>query len=389
MTINAMYEYGGFSGLRIPALVFLVFVVEEAVSITAVCPCGFSGADIGLLWPGVCAGGCWTSAVITHWKLDVLAILMLGPAQFPPTPVVGYEKTINCKSIVLNPKRRWPMMFVIITEAGGWRGASLMPHPAAPHTSQGPANMSDARRDINNTSRSRNHSGEHKGAREGRRGPQPALMQGDFPVASCFGWSGQACGFGHRKPCPTRLLTEESEASLADLLQGRAQDESQSSQRIGMLDARHEKPWELDAGRGAMMITQPQMIPGSTPGSGSLSASLKLRRCEGSSTQPEGPEPALCQCVVPLCSVLLRPDLQHAFAHRGTLLMGWAKSGPSSDFQQPMERPQKSGTRQDIGSWRIKTPPDPPPCPDSAFLSSPIPNCWATGSRTQAYGCSQ
>lgn len=60
-----MYEYGGFSGLRIPALVFLAFVVDEAVSITAVCPCGFSGPDIGLLWAGVCAGGCWTSAVIS------------------------------------------------------------------------------------------------------------------------------------------------------------------------------------------------------------------------------------------------------------------------------------------------------------------------------------
>lgn len=41
-----------------------------------------------------------------------------------------------------------------------------------------------------------------------------------------------------------------------------APDESKSSQRIGMLDARHEKPWEQGAGRGAMMITQPQMIPG-------------------------------------------------------------------------------------------------------------------------------
>ncbi len=41
-----------------------------------------------------------------------------------------------------------------------------------------------------------------------------------------------------------------------------APDESKSSQRIGMLDTRHEKPWEQGAGRGAMMITQPQMIPG-------------------------------------------------------------------------------------------------------------------------------
>lgn len=42
-----------------------------------------------------------------------------------------------------------------------------------------------------------------------------------------------------------------------------ATDVSKSSQRIGMLDTRHEKPWEQGAGRRAMMmITQPQMIPG-------------------------------------------------------------------------------------------------------------------------------
>lgn len=41
-----------------------------------------------------------------------------------------------------------------------------------------------------------------------------------------------------------------------------ASDDSKSSQRIGMLDTRHEKPWEQGAGRRAMMITQPQRIPG-------------------------------------------------------------------------------------------------------------------------------
>lgn len=37
---------------------------------------------------------------------------------------------------------------------------------------------------------------------------------------------------------------------------------------------------------------------------------------------PSSQRPALCQSVVPLCSMLLRPDLQYAFAHRGTLPMG-------------------------------------------------------------------
>lgn len=41
-----------------------------------------------------------------------------------------------------------------------------------------------------------------------------------------------------------------------------APHESKSSQRIGMLDTRHEKPWEQGAGRRAILITQPQMIPG-------------------------------------------------------------------------------------------------------------------------------
>lgn len=36
-----------------------------------------------------------------------------------------------------------------------------------------------------------------------------------------------------------------------------APDESRSSQRIGMLDARHEKPWEQGPGRRAMVIAQP------------------------------------------------------------------------------------------------------------------------------------
>lgn len=31
-----------------------------------------------------------------HWKLEVLAILMLGPAQFPPPPVVGCEHAHLC-----------------------------------------------------------------------------------------------------------------------------------------------------------------------------------------------------------------------------------------------------------------------------------------------------
>lgn len=31
-----------------------------------------------------------------HWKLDVLAILMPGPAQFPPTPVVGCKHAHLC-----------------------------------------------------------------------------------------------------------------------------------------------------------------------------------------------------------------------------------------------------------------------------------------------------
>lgn len=48
---------------------------------------------------------------------------------------------------------------------------------------------------------------------------------------------------------------------------------------------------------------------------------------------------------------------------------------------------RKSRTRQDIGSWWIKTPSDPPPCPDSASLQSPVPNCLVTGGHIQAYGC--
>lgn len=46
-----------------------------------------------------------------------------------------------------------------------------------------------------------------------------------------------------------------------------ASDDSESSQRIGMLDNRLKKkrkknPWEQGAGRRVMMITQPQKIPG-------------------------------------------------------------------------------------------------------------------------------
>lgn len=153
--------------------------------------------------------------------------------------------------------------------------------------------------------------------------------------------------------------------------------------------------------------------------------------------------------MIPLWSVLPRPDLQHAFVHRGTLSMGrvlacvgpWALvpvwSGCTSMcvvFPAPCSsvrglltacpvtiavyftsvctnwtliarflqlgqiRPQlhlsaahgealESGTRQDTGSWWIKTPSDPPPCPNSVFLLSPVRNCWLTGSHTQAYCC--
>lgn len=50
--------------------------------------------------------------------------------------------------------------------------------------------------------------------------------------------------------------------------------------------------------------------------------SLILRLSKDPSRHSEGPRPTLCQSVVPLCSVLHRPDLQHAFAHKGTLPMG-------------------------------------------------------------------
>ena len=129
--------------------------------------------------------------------------------------------------------------------------------------------------------------------------------------------------------------------------------------------------------------------------------------------------------VLPLCSVFLRPDLQHAFAHRGSLPMGrvlacigpWAPApvwsgctcmcvvfpAPCSSvrglltacpvttavyftsvctnwtlitrfLQLGQIRPQlrhsaahgeapEPGTREDIGSWWIKTPSDPAPIP--------------------------
>lgn len=50
--------------------------------------------------------------------------------------------------------------------------------------------------------------------------------------------------------------------------------------------------------------------------------SLILRLSKDPSRHSEGHRPTLCQSVVPLCSVLHRPDLQHAFAHKGTLPMG-------------------------------------------------------------------
>lgn len=51
--------------------------------------------------------------------------------------------------------------------------------PCSPAHLPGPVHhgLSDAGRDINNKSWSRNHSGEHKREREGRRRPQPALLQ--------------------------------------------------------------------------------------------------------------------------------------------------------------------------------------------------------------------
>lgn len=136
-----------------------------------------------------------------------------------------------------------------------------------------------------------------------------------------------------------------------------------------------------------------------------------------------GPRPTRCQSEVPLCSVSLRPDLQHAFVHRGTLPMGrvlacvgpWALApvwsgrmsmcvvfpAPCSSvrglltacpvtmavyftsvctnwtliarfLQLGQIRPQlhlsaaygespDPGTRQDSGSWWIRTPSDPTP----------------------------
>lgn len=51
--------------------------------------------------------------------------------------------------------------------------------PCSPAHLPGPVHHgpSDAGRDINNKSWSRNHSGEHKGEKEGRCRPQPALLQ--------------------------------------------------------------------------------------------------------------------------------------------------------------------------------------------------------------------
>ncbi len=54
--------------------------------------------------------------------------------------------------------------------------------PCSPAHLPGPVHhgLSDAGRDINNKSWSRNHSGEHKREREGRRRPQPAPLQVSF-----------------------------------------------------------------------------------------------------------------------------------------------------------------------------------------------------------------
>lgn len=177
--------------------------------------------------------------------------------------------------------------------------------------------------------------------------------------------------------------------------------------------------------------------------------SVIVRLLTVSSRFTQGPRPTMCQSVVPRCSMLLRPDLPYAFAHRGTLPMGrvlacvgpWAPApvwsacmcmcvvfpAPCSSVRGlltacPMTtavyftsvctnwtliarflqlgqiRPQlqlsaahgeapECGTRWDIGSWWIKTPSDPPTYPNSAFLSTLVPNFSVTGSHTQAYGC--
>lgn len=176
---------------------------------------------------------------------------------------------------------------------------------------------------------------------------------------------------------------------------------------------------------------------------------IRLGSCKGSSRHLRCPRPTLCHSMISLCSVLLLPDLQHAFVHRGTLPTGrvlacvgpWVLApvwsgcmcmcvvfpAPCSSVRSLLTacpvtmavyftsvctnwtliacflqlgqiRPQlhlsaahgeapESGTRHDTVSWWIKTPPDPPPCRNYAFLSSPVLNCGVTGSHIQAYGC--
>lgn len=60
---------------------------------------------------------------------------------------------------------------------------------------------------------------------------------------------------------------------------------------------------------------------------------------------------------------------------------------PAPPPPQPIEKAWESGTRLVTESWWIKTPSDPPPCCNPAFLSSPVPNCGVTGGHIQAYGC--
>lgn len=71
---------------------------------------------------------------------------------------------------------------------------------------------------------------------------------------------------GNCKSCGAECKSEQMRGGKIVILVFLASDESESSQRIGMLDNRQKKkkknPWEQGAGRRAMMITQPQRIPG-------------------------------------------------------------------------------------------------------------------------------
>lgn len=70
-------------------------------------------------------------------------------------------------------------------------GSLFAAPPCSPAHLPGPVHhgLSDAGRDINNKSWSRNHSGEHKREREGRRRPQPARLQvSSFDTALMAVW---------------------------------------------------------------------------------------------------------------------------------------------------------------------------------------------------------